>query len=254
MTIKVGFLKSESQTVVKSFEPTLGEVTSYTISSDTIKKEPLNLLFFENSDKAEELGQFIKDEHKFYPILDSNSVGLNLQSFESLGHSQLKEVFEKINTRWLLSKNIQTVESMYQLTTHLRDLWANDRNAFFEELWFTLRSNLGTFKLNIIFNYLKMPTTAAKEKGEKPVLCQSFVKGEKIPQIYDGTDAEEKLLSDYKNEFTEVFNITEYNADQGQLVFCASIEKSPILVLAHLSSLNQLQRSIVAGIFNGLQN
>ena len=98
-----------------------------------------------------------------------------------------------------------------------------------------------------------MPTAAAKEKGEKPVLCQSFVQGEKVPQIFEGTDAEEKLMKEYKNEFNEGFNITEYNSDSGQLVFCANIEKSPILVMAELSSLNQLQRSILAGYFNGLQ-
>lgn len=253
MTIKVGFLKSESQTLVKSFDISSNEVNSYTIDSDSIKKEPLNLLFFQNNEVAQELSQYIKDEHKFYPILDSSSVGVTLESFDSLTRAELNEVFGKVNTRWLLSKNIETIESLHELITHLKDLWKNDRNAFFEELWFALRSNLGTTELNIIFNDLKMPTAAAKEKGEKPVLCQSFVKGEKIPQIYDGTKAEEKLLSDYKNELNEVFNITEYNADQGQLVFCASIEKSPILVMAQLNSLNQLQRSIVAGIFNGLQ-
>lgn len=253
MTIKVGFLKSESQTLVKSFDRGSKEVNSYTINSEEIKKEPLNLLFFQGEETAQELGQFIKDEHKFYPILDSSSVGLNIDSFDSLGVEGLNNVFEKINHRWLLSKNIQTVESMFTTITYLKDLWINDRNAFFEELWFAIRTNLGTTQLRIIFNDLKMPTAAAKEKGEKPVLCQSFVQGEKVPQIFEGTDAEEKLMKEYKNEFNEGFNITEYNSDSGQLVFCANIEKSPILVMAELSSLNQLQRSILAGFFNGLQ-
>lgn len=253
MTIKVGFLKSESQTLVKSLDKMNKSIEGHTVDSEEIKKEALNLLFFENNEMAEELGQFIRDEDKFYPILDSSSVSLDYQKFDSLNYQELLDIFEKINTRWILAKNIQSVENLYPTVTYLKETWVNDRNSFFEELWFFLKTNLGTTKLTIVFNDLKMPTAAAKEKGEKPVLCHSYVEGRKVPQIFEGTDAQEKLMLEYKNDFNENFNITEYNSDSGQLVFCANIEKSPILVLAELGSLNQLQRSILAGVFTGLQ-
>ncbi len=253
MTIKVGFLKSETQTIIKKIDLSKKVVESYIITSQEIKKEPLHLLFFESESSGEQLAHYISDEEKFYPILEISSVGMTLEQFENSNYDQILDIFTKINTRWILSRNIQTVEKIYPTINYMRDLWVSDRNSFFEELWFILKTNLGTQNLNIVFNDLKMPSDKQKEKGEKPKLCHSFVKGEKVPQIFEGTDAEEKLMKEYKNEFADIFNITEYNADSGQLVFCANIDKSPVLIMAQLPSLNQLQRSLLISLFTGLQ-
>ena len=119
-------------------------------------------------------------------------------------------------------------------------------------MWFFIKTNLATLELTIVFNDLKEPTEKQVEKGDKPKLCHSFVKGSKLPQIFDGTEAQDKLMSEYEREFTEAFNITEYNSELGQLVFCSSIEKSPILVMAELSSFNQVQKSVLISLFSGL--
>jgi hypothetical protein len=253
MIIRVGFVMSEAQTSIKSLNTQTKEVTSVTIDSPQIRGEALNLLLFENADAVLSLAILFQDEEKFYPIIDGSSLEMDQASFDAMSYDQIMVNFIKINTRWILSKNIQTIESIYPTINYLKDLWVNDRNSFFEELWFILKTNLGTSSLNIIFNDLKEPTEKQKDKGDKNKLCHSFVKGEKVPQIFDGTEAESKLMQDYDREFNEVFNITEYNADQGNLVFCSNIEKSPILVMANLNSFNQLQRSVLIALFSGLQ-
>ena len=80
-------------------------------------------------------------------------------------------------------KNSQLLTKPFLLT--------NDRNAFFEELWFILKTNLATHELNIIFHDLKEPTEKQKEKGAKSQLCYSFVSGKKTPQIFDGKEKED---------------------------------------------------------------
>ena len=253
MIIRVGFVMSEAQTSIKSLNTQTKEVTSVTIDSPLIRGEALNLLLFQNADTVSNLASLFQDEEKFYPIIDATSLEIDQAAFDAMSYDQVIATYIRINTRWILSRNIETIESIYPTINYLKDLWLNDRNAFFEELWFIVKTNLGTSSLNIIFNDLKEPTEKQKEKGDKNKLCHSFVKGEKLPQIFDGTEVESKLMQDYEREFNEAFNITEYNAENGNLVFCTNIEKSPILVMANLNTFNQLQRSVLIAIFSGLQ-
>jgi hypothetical protein len=253
MIIRVGFVMSEAQTSIKSLNTQTKEVTSITIDSPLIRGEALNLLLFQNADAVSNLASLFQDEEKFYPIIDGTSLEIDQATFDAMIYDQVIATYIRINTRWILSRNIETIESIYPTINYLKDLWVNDRNAFFEELWFIVKTNLGTSNLNIIFNDLKEPTEKQKEKGDKNKLCHSFVKGEKLPQIFDGTEVESKLMQDYDREFGEAFNITEYNAEEGNLVFCTNIEKSPILVMANLNTFNQLQRSVLIAIFSGLQ-
>ena len=61
------------------------------------------------------------------------------------------------------------------------------------------------------------------------------------------------LMAEYESEFSEIFNITEYNAEKGHLVACIKIDLSPILLMGKLPAFNQLQQSILIALFTGLQ-
>jgi hypothetical protein len=252
MSIKVGFVKSNSQVILKELDMTTKTVSSHLFDSVELKDKNLNFLLFNSTDDISNLQDTLTEEGKFYPITPADTLGINKENFEDLSYDDVIEVYTKVIARWILNNNIRTIESIYSTVTYLKDLWINDRNAFFEELWFILKTNLATHELTIIFNDLKQPTEKQKEKGAKPVLCHSFVKGQKTPQIFDGSDKETKIMKDYEKDFNDIFSVTEFDSTQGHLVATARIELSPLLIMAKLSTFNQLQQSILISIFSGL--
>lgn len=253
MSIQLGFVKSSSQINLKTIDMANKSVKSQIFDTVELKDKNLNLLLLDSNDELAGIQDSITEEGKFYPVVPAESLGLDKETFDSLQFEELNDLYSKINARWILNNNIKTIEQVYSLITYLRDLWISDRNSFFEELWFILKTNLATHELTIIFNDLKEPTEKQKEKGEKPKLCQSFVFGKKTPQIFDGKEKEEKIMKDYENDFSDQFNITEFDSNKGHLVATAKINLSPILIMAKLNTFNQLQQSILVALFSGLQ-
>ena len=250
MQINIGLVKSESQFLLKELNLDSSSVESRVMDTVEIKETNLNLLFFLGQNPPEGLQKTFADEEKFYPVVSADSLGLDQESFESLSFEELVDIYTKISARWLLNNNIKTVEQIYPTITYLRDLWKTDRNAFFEELWFLLKTNLGTTELTAIFHDVRESNS---EKNDKPSLSYSYVHGNKAPQIFEGQEKEEKVMKDYQNEFGEFFNITEFDSSLGRMVATVQIGLSPILIMARLKTFNQLQKSILIAIFTGLQ-
>ena len=44
-----------------------------------------------------------------------------------------------------------------------------------------------------------------KEKGDKATLMQSYVAGEKVPNLFEAKDAQRALMAEYEKEFSEIF-------------------------------------------------
>lgn len=254
MKLKVAFMLSESQLNLKTLDYTSQTIDSKIIDSVTLKEQDLGLLLLDGENNLESFNQILTEETKFYPIIDASTVSLNKDDFEKLNFDTLAALYTKVSSRWILNNNIKTIEQIYPTVSYLRDLWIKDRNSFFEELWFLLKTNLATTDLSIIFHDLKEPTEKQKEKGEKPSLCYSYVQGEKIPNLFEGKDKEQVLMKEYEKDFQETFNITEYNAQKGQIVACSKINLSPILIMGKLPNFNQLQQSILIALFTGLQD
>ena len=141
MSIKVGFVKSSSQVILKELDMTNKTINSHLFDSVELKDKNLNFLLFSSSDDISNLQDTLTEEGKFYPITPADSLGINKDNFEDLDYKEVIEVYTKVNTRWILNNNIKTIESLYSTGTYLKDLWINDRNAFFEELWFILKTN-----------------------------------------------------------------------------------------------------------------
>lgn len=254
MGIKIGFVKSINQIILKDIDKANRSADSIIFDSVELKDKELNLLLFDESDELEGLENTFKEEGKYYPVTSANPLGLEKEVFEQLGADELLDVYSRVNARWILNNNIKTIEQVYSLITYLRDMWVNDRNSFFEELWFILKTNLATHELTMIFNDVKEPSEKQKEKGEKPKLCHSFVSGSKYPQIFDGSDKEDKIMADYEKDFVDMFNITEFDSNTGHLIATAKVDLSPILIMAKLNTFNQLQQSILIALFSGLQS
>lgn len=254
MGIKIGYIKSTSQVIIKDLDTSNKTAESIIFDTVDLKEQDLSLLFFDQDDDLTELQSTFEQEGKFYPVSAGNSLGIEKEIFDDLNYDELIDVYARVNARWILNNNIRTIEQIYSLITYLKDLWVNDRNSFFEEFWFILKTNLATHDLTMIFNDLKEPTEKQKEKGDKATLCNSFISGKKSPQLFDGTAKETKIMSDYEKDFDDIFTITEFDSSKGHLVATAKIDLSPILIMAKLNTFNQLQQSILIALFSGLQS
>jgi hypothetical protein len=72
-------------------------------------------------------------------------------------------------------------------------LWPNDRTGFFEEFWFTLRSQLGASEMTIIYNDMLKAT----KEGEKNKLIKVKKTLQKNPIL---------VYEDYQNLLIHQFN------------------------------------------------
>lgn len=249
MDLNIGFIKSESQFQMFNLDTSTQELNSNILDTIEIKESNLNLLFYSQAQEIAGLENIFVQENKFYPVFNADSLNLKIEDFSNFNSAEVLKIYSKVSARWILNNNIQTIEQTYSLITYLRDLWKNDRNNFFEELWYLLKTNLGTTELSLIFHDL---IEENPEKNEKAALKYSVCRGEKSPQIFDAQKNEELIMDNYKNDFLDQFQITEYNADKGELVATVRIGLSPILIMAKLAQFNQLQQSVLIGLFTGL--
>ncbi len=255
MIISVGYIRSASQVLIKELNWTQNSLESKIIDVTDLADQNLQGLFIEDSEHYNSLISILEKEKSHYPILDAKDENLGLSVFESMPAQQFKDLYLKILNRWTLHQNFLSVEHIWKITNHFRELWKKDRLSFFEELWYWMKRNTGAVDLSIIFN--DVISTEEKdennEKKERPKLTQALLSGTKKAHFLPGSAKEKELMQNYLDKFHDVFEVTEFNGAKGQFVATAQIDRSPIIFMARTTQLNQLQRTLLASLFNGLQ-
>ena len=214
---------------------------------EEVKEVELNGLLFDGQISEATLNS-LRDEFKFYPIIKSETVQMAATVFESVSFENALSLLKKMQTSWVLQNNLTLLEEFFSVLEHLEKLWPNQRTEFFEHLWFILKSNLGATNLQIIFNDIELSTG---ERG-KNRLTQNKVMGKKFPEAVSGTEVDERLMSNYKNNFISHFNICEFNEQKGEAVITAVINKGPILVMTNLLTISRLQKAVLGMLFEGI--
>jgi hypothetical protein len=184
---------------------------------------------------------------KFFPIAEGKTFNFSYESFEEAKQADIGSSFHQFWQQWLLQNNISLIEELFTVLSHLKNLWQDDRTTFFEELWFTLRSNLGCSFLKIIYNDLYKD-----EEKTKKQLIQVKVEGEKLPKTLNAESFEIALMEKYKNHFSTKFEIAEFDSQKGELVATASLHKSPIIIMAKTYQLTRFQKSVISCLTDGL--
>jgi hypothetical protein len=256
MIISLGFIRSSSQVLIKELNWTQNTIESKIIDVTDLPDQNLQGLFIEDNEHFSSLVSILEKEKVYYPILDARDENLGLSAFESMPVQQFRDIYLKISNRWALHQNFSSVENMWKLTNHFRQLWQKDRLSFFEELWYWMKRNICATDLTIIFNDVisSEEKDENNEKKERPKLTQSLLTGSKKANFIAGAAKEKELMQTYLDKFHDVFEVTEFNPQKGQFVATAQIQRSPIIFMARTAQLNQLQRTVLAGIFNGLQD
>ncbi|HXH74300.1 MAG TPA: hypothetical protein VNJ08_05000 [Bacteriovoracaceae bacterium] len=255
MIISVGFVRSSSQVLVKELDWNQNTLQSRLIDVTDLPDQNLQALMIEDNEHFSSLVSMLEKEKAFYPILDARDESLPYSTFEDMPAQQFKDLYLRLVNRWTMAQNFNSIENLYQITNHFRDLWKKDRLTFFEELWYWLKRNVGSVDLTIYFNDVMKTEEKDEnnEKKERPKLTQSLLTGNKKANFHQGGLKEKELMQTYLDKFHEVFEVTEFNSTKGHFVATAQVERSPLIVMARAAQLNQLQRTLLASLFNGLQ-
>lgn len=241
------FTKNHEQGVVKTFRP--GEnITSKVVDLAEAKNFSIQGYIFSEELKSDDFMSALESEVKFYPIRSNSEFGINVEQFEKLPYDEAKKIFDRMRDNWILQNNISLIEEIFKVRNHLLGLWPNDRSGFFEELWFILKSNLGASSLKLIYNDM----IKSKNENEKNKLVKVKVQGDRYPELTSCDEMDEIVLKSYEKDFGNIFEITDYNKEKGQLVICGSIKKSPVLIMANIYQLTRLQKSLLNSLFEGL--
>ncbi|AUN97115.1 hypothetical protein C0V70_03125 [Bacteriovorax stolpii] len=249
MDFNLLYTKNKEQGIVRSFKHN-ETPSSKIIDISEAKNLPLQGFIFSEELKNDEFLVGLENELKFYPIRSSAEFSLSAERFDKLSYDEAKPIFDKMRENWILQNNISLIEELFKVRTHLLGLFPNDRSGFFEELWFILKSNLGATNLKLIYNDM----IKAKNENEKNKLVKVKIVGERFPEMTSIDDMDEMVLKSYEKDFGNIFEITDYNKDKGQLVICASIKKSPVLIMTNIYQLTRLQKAILTSLFEGLNS
>lgn len=247
MDFNLLYTKNKEQGIVRSFKHN-ETPSSKIIDINEAKSLPLQGFIFSEELKNDDFLVGLENELKFYPIRSNSEFGLSAEKFEKMSYDEAKNVFDKMRENWILQNNISLIEEMFKVRNHLLGLWPNDRSGFFEELWFILKSNLGATNLKLIYNDM----IKAKNENEKNKLVKVKIIGERFPEMTSVDDMDEMVLKSYEKDFGNIFDITDYNKEKGQLVICATIKKSPVLIMTNIYQLTRLQKAILSSLFEGL--
>ncbi len=255
MIISLGFVRSSSQALIRELNWQENSIETKLIDVTDLPDHNLQGLFVDDNDHLSSLVNILEKEKPFYPILDAKDEDLNFDDFEHLPVSQFRDLELKVLNRWTMYQNFNALENIWGVTTHFRDLWKKDRTTFFEELWYWMKRNLGASELTILFN--DVVHTEEKDenndKKDRPKLAQSLLSGTKKANFKQGGAREKELMTNYIDKFHDVFEVTEFNLSRGQFVATAQVERSPMIFMARIPQLNQLQRTLLKALFNGLQ-
>ena len=255
MIISIGFVRSASQVLVKELDWAQNSLQSKLIDVTDLPDFNLQALFIDDNEHFSSMVSLLEKEKAFYPILDAKDESLRYSQFEALPVQAFKDLFLKVQGRWSMQQNFNSLENIWNITTHFRDLWKKDRLSFFEEMFYWMKRNIGAVDLTIIFNDVIKAEEKDEnnEKKERPKLVQSLLTGSKKGNFHVGSTREKELMQTYLDKFHDVFEVTEFHPSKGQFVATAQIERSPMIFMARTAQLNQLQRSLLAAVFNGLQ-
>lgn len=249
MEFNLLFTKNSKQGILRSFKLDHNPTTKIMDILEA-KNQGIQGFIFTDELSNEEFLSSLESDLKFYPIRSNNEFNLTSESFEKLSFNEGKIIFDRLRENWVLQNNIFLMEDVFKVRNHLMGLYPNDRQSFFEELWFILKSNLGASNIKLIYNDL----IKGKAENEKNRLVKIKVWGDKYPETTPIDEMDEIVLKSYEKNFGNVFEITDYDKNKGQLVICANIKKSPVLIMANVYQLTRIQQALLSSLFEGLNS
>ncbi|MFZ4712358.1 MAG: hypothetical protein ACOYL6_01485 [Bacteriovoracaceae bacterium] len=248
MQFTLGFLKSAHQVMVKTVNLKEDRSEDKTIDIADIGDENLQILFYPEELENQDVMAVLAPYTKYFPLVKANLYQINEDVFKTLEVPASWKLSKEVMMRVLMKNNINTLREIFPLSTHLKNLWMKDRYAFFHEVWFLLRSNLGSPEVKILFHDVH----EKESETEKHKLVLSKLEATNRANIEAAKGPEVELFKHYENKFEGRFQVAEYFADKGDLLLLCHIEKSPVMIMVKTFEFNQLQEAILSTLIKSL--
>lgn len=252
-SVTIGMVKNPNQVIIMDLARDNEDRNTKTIDLIDMNDAPLQCLFIADKQIVEQVSGELEKFQKQFPIVLTEEFGISANEFETEDKNKLLSQTDLIRERWILQNNLITMEEIFPLRDHLKNLYVQDRNTFFEELWYLFKNNFGTKSLNIIFHDVKELTPEEEKKNVQPKLFFSYIEGDKTPNFKEGGAKEDEVYKHFKESFIDPFEIIDYEEGKGQLTALAQINGSPIIIMAVISRMNSLQQTLFKALFSGLQ-
>ncbi len=244
MEFSLGYVSTNNQLDINTFSANQ-EKTSKRLDLNDLNTINIDGLLI-NSEDCNIPG--IYENNKYYPLQEAKRYNISHSNFSELSFADASEIYDSMIEAWSLNNNVSLLSNLVETTNHLTSLWPNDRSAFFEEFWFLLKTNLGSSSLNLIYNDI------IRERHSKNKLIKIKVSGNKNPESSTGSEVEDMLVENYKSDFGDSFNITEYDLNTKKLVITIMINKSPVLVMATKTELSPIKANIIKALVENINN
>ena len=245
MDFSLAYVKTRKQFALKNFTPS-APGSEIWIKWEELPDHSVQALIFSEELKSDpEFMNEIQQEGRYLATKSDMELNISFEQFQDLDHASAREILRKIQRGQILKSNLALLEEFFETLKHLKELYPDDRMSFFEELWFVIKNNLGASDLKLIYNDVP--------NREKNTLVQVLVEGERHPRSISGEKFPRILMKEYRKYFGPHFEIVEYNDKEHQLAAIATIDQSPLIIMAQVLSITPLQKALLKSLFNGLQ-
>jgi hypothetical protein len=232
---------------IKSFVAGSMEAPTRILDISDVGSEEISGLLFNHQTITEERFEEVQKESKYYPVMSSGLLRSH-RPLKELSYLEGRNLLKEIQSNWVTQNNINLLENLFTVLKRMGELYPNERTAFFEELWFILKQNLGAVDLKIIYHEL----LKGKKENERGKLINVKIEGHKTPTPLPVSEEEEKLMAHYKDSCILPFTIESYDRESAELVLLGSIHKGPCLAMGRVTQLTLLQKSLLKSFFEGL--
>lgn len=251
MKLRIQYIRSEQQYLERTFDTESLPEKAKICELENLHQNPADIVLFsqEVSNNSLVLSELDKIA-KFTTIKEISSNEFTTDQFESMTAQEAFAQFSKLKDQWCLHNNLQTIEEMFSIVTHLKKLFPNDRTTFMEELWFILKRNLGCHTLKVVYNDIEK----AQTENEKDKLVRIQIENIPNPGPVPAGAFGDQLMVHFDRYFGSHFDINSFSQEKGELVALATVQKSPIILMASLANFTRLQRSLLKALFTGLNS
>jgi len=248
MNLSLAYIKNESQVMFHNFsEEGNSKAHIYNIE-DLQDNPPQSILLPESLAKSPEVQEKLVKTSQYAPIKIIKDDQISIDSFDSLNFEVAQSLTKEIYQTWSLKKNLNLVENMFEYVSNLKNLFPNDRTAFFEELWHILRTNLAATELTLAYNHLRK----SEKEGEKNQLIRVVIAGNSKPNPAENKELGEALFKNYENKFSHNLELFSRDESTGEIVFLAKVHGSPVIIMAKTFECTALQLATLNCLFEGL--
>ncbi len=261
----LAYAKNPRQVAYKTFAPeglegpagdSAGNSHTQVIDWRELKFRPVEaLLFPRKALEAEEWRDCLatwRVEQPHLPLWPLDAGEMDAVAFERLGAREAQGLLERASGHWCLQNNLHLLEHFFPRLEHLNELLANDRSAFFEELWQLLKNNLAARQLKVAYRH---PNSRGKTSRARmtAIIVEGAGEGGHIPNSVENRKAGEALLQRYVDLVNSPWCVHQYCRDSGQLTALARVGGSPVIIMAISGPLSALQRALLKSLFEGLE-